>query len=517
MKDKKNIRTLVEEHIRDKLPDYIELSPKVPQEDLENFKQNSHQQKQKILSTITVTADDIAHFMKDPEVNDQDILLLLNSLNDVNEITAAQSRSPLTLIDHAALHSRAEVFHHLLDKGAPLTQDNYLGNTLEIALHALIKDVNNKNTVQIVKTLIAKGMEIRLDKNWLEQENYYGHGSVLANKHYFFSQDDLSKIKKLHSLDIQSIPIRKSLLQEEKHNRLKNALQQEKDTLLAKELGDSDVVKYYKHCENYLSDLNKKIRYKDPNQLIAEYKKLYSNDIHSITSALSFIDPSLVDCYIKREKGNNRSQLPNDKRLNRIWRLASQKQYNEAIDLANTIELNNKQRNQFFFELFRFDRDTLIILKDHGYIPKQFSFSDLVLYQKNISSKDIEALQKVGMDTLYGDSNGLSMMYYAVIKNNLSLQNYLIEEGYPYKTKEYGEDPLHAALNSQRMLYKDKDLVEIVKALKPDTRTIDEHHLSRMFVIKLKYPEIYEELTELYPVLTINEETKAPTSICSML
>ena len=64
--------------------------------------------------------------------------------------------------------------------------------------------------------------------------------------------------------------------------------------------------------------------------------------------------------------------------------------------------------------------------------------------------------------------------------------------------------------------FKPEDAVEKVDLLMRYQPKIDQFHLRRMGLIKLKYPDVYQQIISAYPQLKVVDDNALPLSICGI-
>ena len=511
LKDK---RDLYHQQYGKDFKDHIDFNIELPQAKLKNFNLLNSHEKKTLLSSITITADDIAYFIASQSTLDSDILLMLQSLSHYDHRIGYQSTGPLYLIDFATKYQRTEVVNFLLDNGASVSNDPYLKNTLEYAIEALRKRPENEALAQVVKKLISLGLPINLQET---NEQYFVYQLNTTLNTLFIDKNTVQIFLEKHSIDLQEIPSKTKLSNKESNNLLKNIFEQQKNKFFIEYFNEPNIVLYLQQCKNYLSEFNEQLTIVPYLIIKEEIASLYNHDTHAITSELSNIDPSLAHCYTRISSYSTIEQIPFNQESNKMWAYANNKEYAKAIEQANRLDLSQKQKNYFFWRMLTNNKDLLSTLRNNNYFPEKLSYRQLFQHLPDINPDIIEQLFNIGVDTYYADINQISLMSYATYYNKTELLSYLIEKGYPYKHPNALQDPLHIALNTQSLYFRPELTIDIVRRLKPHTREIDQYHLSRMLVIKLKYQDIYQQLIDLYPVLTVNEDTQLPLSLCEVL
>ena len=131
-----------------------------------------------------------------------------------------------------------------------------------------------------------------------------------------------------------------------------------------------------------------------------------------------------------------------------------------------------------------------------------------------IKLKYIQPLYESGANLTSMDEYGKTLVYYAAKNSDLALLKYMSEERFPFQLSKTGEDALHVVLKEQSSFSRTKkpfyifDAVVTLMELNPE---VDEHHLSRMALLKYTAPYNYLKIVELYPELEPNAETPLPS------
>lgn len=143
------------------MPDGISLGMQYPRPQFAGFKQLDHQEKLTLLDEHPPVVDDIAAYIRDKSLTENELLLMLSYIDSPNQMIGSSDFQLMTLLDYSVAYELINVFDYLVNKGAEPTEDFYNINTMERALRALhyrIKDKSDiANTVKIVSTLKEMG------------------------------------------------------------------------------------------------------------------------------------------------------------------------------------------------------------------------------------------------------------------------------------------------------------------------------------------------------------------------
>ena len=182
------------------------------------------------------------------------------------------------------------------------------------------------------------------------------------------------------------------------------------------------------------------------------------------------------------------------------------------IDLFLSLNLTDQNKNWAFFEILMWDLSFYDELINSGLMVDELQYYSF--NSRMLSPKSLDKLAQSGADLNGVDSRGKTLLYYAVHQSNLALLGYMTEKQFPFSLNDQGQDPLHAALDIIHYEFSPDKLVATVDILMGYSPLIDQFHLSRMALLKLKYVDVYRQVTAKYPQLKVQPETTLPKTLC---
>ena len=193
----------------------INVRIKVPNPTLESFSDATQAEKEGMIAQTKVTVDDVAYFLLDPSMSEPDILLLIEALEGSQNIVSYDRHGAITLLDYAILSARPLIVEILLKYGHQLTMDEYLGSSMEWALHALQHGYysgKREQAVQVIEQLMDLGAPARFSS----KTEQLVEGSF-PRKFYKFEAEQVSVLITDFNLDLTEISMRESIRVEDHH------------------------------------------------------------------------------------------------------------------------------------------------------------------------------------------------------------------------------------------------------------------------------------------------------------
>ncbi len=497
-KNKTKLRQEISNRLGREIPQHMNIEPKYPSPEIIKYIKTDDTGAPP--SSIQPTIDDLAALVADKNIN-EDVILNLISSNNLTSYVGYQERQPLSLAGYAALHSRKKVVEHLIERDA-IKGDSYLGNPLEWALKALSKSKDNTDeAVEIIKLLHAQGLTIR--KNSFIPGFNGLRGRIMFGQSYEISEEKLRHIKEKYNLDLTQLTVRENINSTDQNETLKQALISDRNDYTAQQLGDIYNPIKLKTCHTKVDNIAEQVKMRPSYELISSVSN--EQDFQGTLEELALIDPSLASCYFAISKS-----IPYDNFYNQeIAQLITDKKYSEAITQLESFSLNTSKKATFFWENSRNDEFIPYMIKA-GIMAEGFNFKRYLEYNRNFNEAKLEVLVASGIDTFNLDSNKHSLLYYMVAHANLKMVDHLVKNGYDFANQPY-DDPLHAILSGAQPNIATEQIIDLIMPL---VTTIDSYHLSRMKIISIKFPKLYEKLIAKYPSLKITEKTTIPISIC---
>lgn len=478
------------------------ITKSVPQSALKNFNTLSSAEKTSVLDSNAPTVDDLAYFINDTSYSEKDVLAMLSKLEDPSEIVGYNILDAISLLDYAVKASRVGVVEYLLDIGVDVTEDAYLGSTMDWALSSLTyaSEEQQKDAAKIVSLIWNNGGRA----NFIEPLEDGIEGKF--PRHFFrFSNEDISLLQQRYGIDLRLIEQRNSL-KVNSDGQLIKQLRRSLEDYLAVVLERDNAKDFRQECENVVANLN---GIWNPlfiyNVVQANIKEDESSEV--IKARLAAIDPILVDTYLKQIiKTDNITYVSG---LGTIFRKVGKSTIFEIIDEVFALGLSEKENNYIVIKLLQFDSSYFNELKSSGLMIQEPSYSMYETFRL-IKLKDIKSLYESGANLTSMDEYGKTLVYYAAKNSDFALLKYISEKRFPYKLSAIGEDALHVVLREKSLLSLTKKpfyIYDAVVTLMEFNPEVDEHHLSRMALLKYTAPYNYLKIVEQYPDLEPNAET----------
>ncbi|QDE30112.1 hypothetical protein [Shewanella polaris] len=490
------------------------VTRKVPLPEFENISNLSLEQQKALFDNVTPTIDDAAALMLDKHVSDQMMIIILDHINGLNAIVGFEELDTVSILDYAIYGSRIDVVKYLLESGVEPTQDSYLASSMEWALSGLTYKPNHQTAaIEMIKMLQARQVNARFN----QQDRTLVEGFFPKN-YYQFEAEKIESLLQLYGLDLLSIE-GKTLPRIAEDHPLLQALQAQQLAFSEQELNVTDLGNVLSQCRTTVNHINQQWQPKSSASLLDQAEKDYLLDPQQTINQLAKIDPSLVDCLITRVTPYQRPQryIPN---LNQQFRLLDDGNINGFIDAVLTLPLTDANKNLLFTQALEFDSYFYDELLNSELYVDPIQYYDFNSHM--FSPKFLSGLDDSGYDLYEQDNRGKTLLYYAVINGNLINITYIVDQKLPFKGRSTepllskGLDPLHVALSIEPWQFKPEDAVEKVDLLMRYQPKIDEFHLRRMGLIKLKYPDVYQQIISAYSQLKVIDDNALPLSICGI-
>ncbi|MGX5915026.1 hypothetical protein ACR0ST_09870 [Aliidiomarina sp. Khilg15.8] len=470
------------------------LVPAIPVPALENFKEMTAAEKARVIEAEDIRVDDVAYFILQDEVSDEAILKMLSALDEPSSVVTYDGLEAISLLDYAVEASRVEVFKELLNRGLQPTTDSYLGSTMEWALNALVQCCEKRDAaVEIALTLQTMGAKARFDV----KNDSQVHGSF-PRKSYRFDESDIRSFRQEYGLDLTLTESRQAL-EVDTDNSLVQELEAKRQAYVQTHMELSTLPKEIESCESTVNSVNAQWQPQQALEILNEMKALYPDSPDIIKSELAAIDPVLVDKYLSSQVTRGRMEFMDVPR--EIWDQVANGEIDEVINYFSKQQLSDGNKRFLVWQILGYDLSYYEALSQSQLMVEPIQYSDLRL--RDLSKASVQKLEKAGADLYSADKRDKSLLFYAVGKNDLELLKYMEKQGYPYSFDELGQDPLFLALRRSSSVA----LISVLMRYNPE---INDFHRSRMAVIQLKYPDLYDEITGRYPELQVRPDTELP-------
>ncbi|MGI2113694.1 hypothetical protein ACRN9G_08830 [Shewanella frigidimarina] len=492
----------------------IKMSKKVPAPEFENLSSLSATEQQSVFITTPPSIDDAAALMLDEHVSNQTIISLLAHIDNLNASVGFDKLDTISVLDYAIAASRAEVVSYLFKRGVEPSKDAYMGSSMEWALSRLVGAYANKaDAAAIVQQLQGKQANARFN----QQDSGLVEGSF-PRQYYRFEPAEIALIQQQYGLDLLQIGARDELSISNEHPLLLELLAQQQ-AYTEKALKVSDLAKVLPQCRNTIDKVNAKWQPKSSAPLLAQAEEDYALDPQQTINQLAKIDPSLVDCLIGQVTPYQRPQryIPN---LNQQFRLLDDGNINGFIEALLAMSLTDANKNWVFSQALEFDSHFYDDLFNSELFVDSIQYFDF--NNRMFSADFLTGLEESSYDLHGHDYRGKTLLFYAVVKGNVDIIKRLVDDKFPFIINDTdpqlskGLDPLHVALSIEPWQFKPEKAVEKVDLLMRYQPKIDEFHLRRMGLIKVKYPDVYQQIISAYPQLKVVDDNALPLSICGI-
>jgi hypothetical protein len=485
---------LMEEDFPELAASGFRVVPAIPLPALENFKEMTASEKNRVIETEDIRVDDVAYFILQDEVSDEDIFMMLSTLDEPSGVVTYDRLEAVSLLDYAVEASRVEVFKELLNRGLQPTTDSYLGSTMEWALNSLMQCCEKRDgAVEIVQALQSMGAQARFD---VKNDNQVQ--GAFPRKSYRFDESDIQSFRQEHRLDLTQTESRQAL-EVDKNNALIQELGAKRQAYVQAQMELSTLSTEIESCESMVNSVNAQWQPQQALEILNRMEALYPDSPDIIKSELAAIDPVLVDRYLSSQVRRGRMEFIDVPR--EIWNQIANGEIDKVINYYSNQQLSDGKKRSLVWQLLRHDVSHYEALSRSQLMVEPLQYSNLSL--RGFSKESLQKLEKAGADLYSADKRDKSLLFYAVGKNDLELLEYMEEQGYPFSFDEMGQDPLFLALRRSSSAA----LISVLMRYHPE---INDFHRSRMAVIQLKYPDLYDELTSSYPQLAVRPDTELP-------
>ncbi len=482
-------------------------SREIPLEELANYALLSASEQKKLLNDVTPSIDDLAFFIRQPEVSDADILELLDKVDNVKAIVGYRKLNATSLLDYAADSSRSKVVEKLLELGLEPTSDNYLGSTMEWALSQLSYSkhtVKEESRAKLVLMLINYGAKARFSEQSLSKVSAnFPRGS------YSFNAEEIEGLMEDYGLDLTLIESRETI-SVNKNSELVTLLEKKQASNLSEKLALDNIDEQLLACKKTIAAISSQWQPESVHTVMNRVIKENPDSPKEIKLRLAEIDPRLVDDYQTRFDGYRRKMkyMPE---LDQIFAPLKDGKVLIVIDDLLAMPLNDSNKNWAFNQILQWDMSHYDELFNSELFVDELQYFDFT--SPMLTSNSLNKLQEAGANLHDKDIRDKTLLYYAVKNVNLALINYMEEQQFPFSLSNIGEDPLHVALNTSYRKFSPNKFEILVDILMRYSPAIDQFHLNRLAVLKLKYPGLYKKIITKHPQLIIDEDAVLPRLI----
>ena len=459
-----------------------------------------------------MTIDDVAWLIEQEELSQQVLTKAINKLDDINQLLGYGSNrgEKLLLIDVAAFHGQDKVVAELLQQNGTLSNDAYLGSTMEFALAKLnyvlgkgIEDDAVISQINIVEQLQGLNAPAFFDT----QTDQSVSGSF-PRHFYHFTEEQLASLSAHYQLDLTQIQARKRL-PFDPDAKLIVRLSQERDLLLEKEASPEQLLS----CQARISKIDKKWQPKTLNYYMTQLKN-ENREVNALN--LHNIEPALAQCFMATQQTHLPFTYVNDQELkSKIFgkKLRNNKIL-EVIKIIESANLTEAQLRWFFYQILPWDASYYQALQSSQLRQEQIDFTLLMMFGR-YNAASIEALHINGLDITETDHSGKSLIYHSIETHKLDLLSYLVSQKSDYHNNAIGKDPLYLLLDASSYKFSPDTVLNYLDILMQLSPPVHEYHKRALALIRLKYPQVYKQISARFETLKITAETILPLAICS--
>ncbi|AEG13013.1 MULTISPECIES: hypothetical protein [Shewanella] len=491
------------------LPSFVLIGRSIPQSQIENIATLSQADALALIKETKLTIDDVDWLLKQDSLSQQLLLQAIENIDDTDAFIGfgIQENETLHLIDTAAYYGRDQIVTTLLEKNSVLSDDAYLGTTMEYALDRLddyfhmnipLEDDLIVRQVKIIKALHG----LNSTANFSIQSDQKAVG-FFPRHGYSFDAQQMTNLQQMYGLTLTEIRPKTALTFDPN-----SALLTELNTNFAQLHANSATPEAVADCQSLVHKIDSQWQ---PHNLSYFSDKLIKEGKEVTASNLNHIDPALTDCFnYQQRQPLPRRQSGNHSLDNTIYGLAAQNKINEAIKMVEDAQLEEAVNREFFYQLL-------------GYNPEYFT--ELQLSQLRQETFNYDALYRMahtrtisliseGLDIDKLDYTGKSWLDIAIMEHDLPLLNYLVNQHISYPYRESGRDPLYLLLDTNHYKFNPEHLLEYLSLLMVLEPKVYPQHQRLMSLIRLKFPESYTQITNQFPTLIAKEDIPLPPAVC---
>lgn len=518
------------------LPSFVRVEMSIPQSQIENIATLSQADALALIKETKLTIDDVDWLLKQDSLSQ---LLLLQAIEKIDDTDALigfgiQQNETLHLIDTAAYYGRDQIVTTLLEKNSVLSDDAYLGTTMEYALARL--DYYFRTNIPLEDDLIVRQVKIikalhglNSTANFSTQSDQKAVG-FFPRHIYSFDAQQMTNLQQMYGLILTEIPPKTGLIFDPN-----SALLKELNANFAQLHANSATPEAVANCQSLVHKIDSQWQ---PHNLSYFSDKLIKEGKEVTASNLNQIDPALTDCFnYQQRQPLPRWQSGNHSLDNTIYRLAAQNKINEAIKMIEDAQLEEAVNREFFYQLLGYNPEYFTELQLSQLRQETFNYDDLYYMTSRtlfLISEDLDtdkqdhtdksgldiantktiSLIREGLDIDKLDYAGKSWLDIAIIEHDLPLLNYLVNQHISYPYRASGRDPLYLLLDTNHSKFNPEHLLEYLSLLMVLEPKVYPQHQRLMSLIRLKFPEAYTQITNQFPTLIVKEDMPLPPAVC---
>lgn len=505
-----NLMELLKNEMPD-LPEYFKITTKVPTPALDNISNLTDEAALQLIETTELSIDDVAWLIQQAEVPQKVLFESTKKLDNINQLLgyAGTANEKLLLIDIAAFHGRDKIVTQLIKQNSEISKDPYLGSTMEFALARLNYELGNgiehdavTKQINIIKQLQDLNAPAFFDKNTAQLVS----GS-LPRHYYLFSEEQLNSLLISHQLDFTQIQTKKKL-DFDPDAELIVRLRQERDQLLEKNIPRDRLLS----CQTSVSNIDKKWQPKTLNHYMTQLK---NENLEVNAANLHKIEPVLAACFlVTQERYFSFTYVDNEELKSEVFgKPLSDNKIHEVIKAIESANLTEKQLRWFFYQILPWNAAFYQPLQNSQLRQQQIDWTLLMMFGGHNPSY-FEELLINGLDITETDHTGKSLIYHSIEKQKLDLLAYLVSLKGDYHNNPIGKDPLYLLLDTDHYKFSPNTVLSYLDILMQLSPPVHDYHRRELALIRLKYPELYSQISERFGELKITADTPLPLASC---
>jgi hypothetical protein len=249
-------------------------------------------------------------------------------------------------------------------------------------------------------------------------------------------------------------------------------------------------------CAGVKSQAQAQLKFHRTAASIRKAEQLYGDDSNRVVDYLQQKNPFAADCYRQRKRAFATTAVPKQYKTDKIVEALLIEQLDEAINLINASDQN--ERAVQFWQAARFL--PVADLLAYGLSPGRNDFAHAV----KLNTKNFSLLLSTQWDFSWASPHGHNLLTYASAKCNLKRAAVLHEENYPYSYTAVGTDALAYTLAncSHRRVEK---MVDILMRFKPEVNAL---HRGLLSALRLEHLPVYRAIVQAHPGLEVMADTQ---------
>lgn len=485
------------EALRTQLPDMpssMKIFRAVPAKHLEQAVNSNQPLDAKSEEQLIV--DDVAWLMQQPTIPDSAIKPFVLRLSDINMQLGSSfviDKHPVSLLDVAAFNRRPALAQWLISQGATPVSDPYLGTTLDYVLAGLsrfpedaLQQHNDtvSNQIALANDLVEQGVKTVSD---------FDDGGLKSrfSANLFIIREDKANLLQLnYGFDLQTLPHMPPLTSENAKSLI-SLMQSHQDAMKAERIG-SDAQEKLSRCQAFKSRVEQAW---SPKWLRGSLTEKRDDELYDMAPELVMCKRKMI-MYADAIQGR-RSALNEDL----FYRRLSDGEWQNAVAMLTPFP---EALTRIFHEAVVYKPESYATFVGAGLEPETWNFS--YFEDGRFVALNIEKLKPAGIELHATDKFGRSLLFPVVNSGNPDALKYLRDSGVPYYQIANTPDPLYLALYHIATRNRQENAGAFIDILMSYTPSVRLPHLAQMKVMKLKFPSLYEEITDAYPQLAVESK-----------